>query len=221
MLSLCTTYYQIFLAQGVGLGIAFGLLFNLAVSVPTHWFQKRRATALGIQAAGSSVGGVIFPILIRRLLPEIGYGWTMRLIGFGCIIFLGASYFVMKTRLPPIQDIHNGGWKKVSWFDPSAFKEWSYTCFVIGCTLCLFGLYTPFVYMDTFTSTYNIPGDGYWLSILNAASIFGRVIPGFVADRFGRINTLFPHTALAAILLFIFPVFTNVSAVRLLSKSYL
>lgn len=214
MLSLCSTYYQIFLAQGVGLGISFGLLFNLAVSVPTHWFMKRRATALGIQAAGSSVGGVIFPILIRRLLTEIGYGWTMRLIGFGALIILGPSWFVMKTRLPPVQDIRNGGWRKVKWVDGTAFKQWSYNFFVAGSTLCLFGLYTPFVYMDTFTNFYHIPAAAYWLSIMNASSIFGRIIPGIIADRVGRINTVVPHTGLAAILLFIFPVFTNVSGER-------
>lgn len=212
MLSLCTTYYQIFLAQGVGLGISFGLLFNLAVSVPTHWFKRRRATALGVQAAGSSVGGVVFPIVIRELLPVIGYGWTMRAIGFGCLVFLGGSYFLMKTRLPPVQDIRNGGWRSVKWVDASAFRQWSYTLFVLGCTLCLFGLYTPFVYMDTFTRTYGIPADGYWLSIMNAASVFGRVIPGIIADRYGRINIVIPHTALAAVLLFVFPLFTDVSA---------
>jgi MCP family monocarboxylic acid transporter-like MFS transporter 10 len=204
MLSLCSSYYQIFLAQGVGLGIAFGLLFNLAVSIPTHWFLKRRAFAMGVQAAGSSIGGVIFPIMIRKLIPEIGFGWTMRLIGFGCIIFLGGAYFLMKTRLPPIQDIHNGGWKKIKWVDGTAFKDWSYNFFV---------LYTPFVYMDTFTGNYNIPGNGYWLSIMNAASVFGRVLPGILADRFGRINTVVPHTAIAAIFLFVFPLFTDVSAI--------
>lgn len=211
MLSLCTTYYQIILAQGVGLGLAMGLLFNLAVNIPSHWFKKRRAFAIGVQSTGSSIGGVIFPIMIKKLLVEIGYGWTMRLIGFGCLILLGGTFPFMKTRLPPLADIHNGGWKKVTWFDPSAFKQWSYTLFVIGCTLILFGLYTPFVYIDTFTSQYNIPANGYWLSVMNAASIFGRVIPGLIADRYGRINTIVPHTALAAIILFIFPLFTNVS----------
>ncbi|UZJ52469.1 hypothetical protein CBS101457_001789 [Exobasidium rhododendri] len=213
MLSLCTTYYQIFLAQGVGLGISFGLLFNLAVSIPTHWFLKKRATALGVQAAGSSIGGVIFPILIRKLLPEIGFGWTMRLIGFGCLIFLGGSYFLMRTRLPPLQDVRNGGWKKVKWVDVSAFRQWSYNFFIAGNVIIMLGLYTPFVYMDTFTAAYHIPADGYWLSIMNAASVFGRIVPGIIADRFGRINTVIPHTAIAAIFIFVFPLFTNLSMI--------
>lgn len=54
MLSLCTEYYQFFLAQGVGLGLAFGLVFNLSVSSPGHWFNAKRATAFGVMASGSS-----------------------------------------------------------------------------------------------------------------------------------------------------------------------
>jgi MFS family permease len=213
MLSLCTTYYQIFLAQGVGLGIAMGLLFNLAVGIPTHWFKRRRATALGVSATGSSIGGVIFPILLQRLLPQIGFPWTMRLIGFGYLILLGLSWFLMDTRLPPVQDARNGGWRKVKWFEISAFRNPAYTLFVVGCLAALFGLYTPFVYMDLFTHTYRIPADGYWISILNASSTFGRVIPGVMGDHFGRINTLLPHMVLAVIFLLIFPVFTNLSLI--------
>lgn len=63
--------------------------------------------------------------------------------------------------------------------------------------------------MDVFTSYYNIPANGYFLSILNAASIFGRVLPGLVADKLGRINTVFPHLMVSGILIFIFPLCTS------------
>jgi MCP family monocarboxylic acid transporter-like MFS transporter 10 len=110
-----------------------------------------------------------------------------------------------------VQQIRNGGWKTIKWVDLSAFKQWSYNLFVVGNLIILLGLYTPFVYMGTFTGYYQIPADGYWLSIMNAASVFGRVIPGIIGDRFGRINTIIPHTVIAAIFLFTFPLFTDVS----------
>lgn len=73
------------------------------------------------------------------------------------------------------------------------------------------GMYTPQTFMNTFTSVHHIPGDGYWLSVLNAASIFGRVIPGVLADRYGKMTTLLPHLCIATLLLFLFPLFDNVS----------
>jgi MFS family permease len=60
-LSFATEYWQIFLAQGVACGVACGVVFLAAVSTISHWFKKRRATALGFLATGSSIGGVIYP----------------------------------------------------------------------------------------------------------------------------------------------------------------
>ena len=60
-LSFATQYWQIFLAQGVACGVACGIVFLPAVSCISHFFKKRRATALGFLATGSSLGGVIYP----------------------------------------------------------------------------------------------------------------------------------------------------------------
>jgi MFS family permease len=56
MLSLCTEYYQIFFAQGVGFGIAASGLFSCATTSTGQWFHKRKALALGVVLAGSSTG---------------------------------------------------------------------------------------------------------------------------------------------------------------------
>jgi hypothetical protein len=32
--------------------------------------------------AGSSLGGVIFPLMVQHLLPQVGFGWTMRICAF-------------------------------------------------------------------------------------------------------------------------------------------
>lgn len=47
-------YYQIFLAQGIGMGIGMGLLFLPAISVTSHYFRRRRAAAMGVVLAGKS-----------------------------------------------------------------------------------------------------------------------------------------------------------------------
>jgi MFS family permease len=46
------------------------------------YFRKRRAIAGGLAIAGSSLGGVIFPIMVVHLLPKVGFGWTMRICAF-------------------------------------------------------------------------------------------------------------------------------------------
>ena len=81
--SLSTTYYQIFLAQGVCAGLS-GTVALTAVS-----FQKRRSFAVGITTSGLAFGAVIYPLVFRELLPRIGFSWTTRIMAFialGCFL---------------------------------------------------------------------------------------------------------------------------------------
>lgn len=39
--------------------------------------HKRRSLAFGVVIAGSSIGGVIFPLAVRYLLQEVGYALTV------------------------------------------------------------------------------------------------------------------------------------------------
>lgn len=84
MASLADRYYQFLLAHGVCAGVGIGLTFLPIVGLPNQWFDKRRGLAVGLAIGGSSVGGVIWPIIIDRLLnhDKIGYPWTMRTVGF-------------------------------------------------------------------------------------------------------------------------------------------
>ncbi|KAJ7433451.1 hypothetical protein B0H11DRAFT_2296850 [Mycena galericulata] len=64
MLSLCKPeqFYQIFLAQALGMGIGVGAVYIPSVAIVSHYFQKRRALAMSIVASGSSLGAVVHPI---------------------------------------------------------------------------------------------------------------------------------------------------------------
>lgn len=86
--------------------------------------------------------------MIQRLIPRIGFGWSMRVLFFIEIVMLTIAWFTIRTRLPPAIDVRDkskGGWKQVKWIDLHAFKNPAYTMIVIGFGLVVFGLYTPFV----------------------------------------------------------------------------
>ena len=60
MLSLASdgAYYQVFLAQGVCVGLGWGLMFTPAASMPGRfWKGKQLGLATGVASAGASVGG--------------------------------------------------------------------------------------------------------------------------------------------------------------------
>ena len=56
MLSVCDSYYQVFLAQGLGIGLASGLLYIPSLAVVLQSFERYRAVAVGLVTSGGSVG---------------------------------------------------------------------------------------------------------------------------------------------------------------------
>lgn len=78
-------------------------------SSTTTWFQKKRALAMGIIASGSSMGGVVLPIMVNRLIPTIGFGWTMRICAFLMLGLLVITNLTVRSRLRPQPKNYDSG----------------------------------------------------------------------------------------------------------------
>lgn len=195
MTSLCTEYWQLFLAQGLGQGIGCGLMFCPTLALISTYFVKNRGIAIGLVASGSATGGLVFPAVVMRMLPEVGYGWTMRTLGFITMATLIPCLLFFKQRLPP----RTTG-PIVEW---AAFQEMPYLLFAVGMFLNFWGLYVAFFYVGSFGR--NIIGVSettsiYLLMIMNGVGILGRLVPNLLADQFtGPLNLLIPFSCATAI----------------------
>lgn len=185
MTSLCKEYWQFMLAQGVLVGISTGLLQFPAMAAVTQYFDKKRAAALGMAIAGSSIGGVIFPIALSKMLngTSLGFGWSIRVVAFIMVATMGISCLTVTARLPP---------RTTAFFIPSAFKQSLFVLLIFSLFLQILGLFTPLFFIPTYAvyRGMNPTLASYLIAITNGASTFGRIIPGILADRFGRINAL-------------------------------
>ncbi len=141
MTSLSTQYYQFLLAQGVCSALGASAVFFSAMSSTGTWFFNRRATSFGIIASGSSLGGVIFPIMVSKLIPKIGYAWTMRTTAFIILGMLAIANVTVKSRLTPRR-------KKLDileFFRP--LKEPAFAIICAAAFLFFFGTFLPFNYV--------------------------------------------------------------------------
>jgi hypothetical protein len=84
MASISSKYYQILLTHGIGVGVGKGLILSPSVSSLQHHFARSRyrTLAYGLQASGSAIAGIYFPICLNYMLPTLGFGWTMRIRAF-------------------------------------------------------------------------------------------------------------------------------------------
>lgn len=142
MTSISHDYYQILLSQGVCSAIGVSAIFQPALNSIATWFTTKRGAAYGLLATGSSLGGVIFPIMVSRLIDEVGFGWSMRISAFLILALLIVAILTVKTHNPPkFQPITV---KRMV----TPFTEFQFFCLAMGLLLFTFGLYTPINYIS-------------------------------------------------------------------------
>lgn len=195
MLSLATHYWEVVLAQGFCIGLGAGLMFTPSVTVLQSYFSTKIGLATGIAAAGSSLGGIIYPIVLYRLIDEIGFPWSVRVIGFICLATLIPPVLLLRQRVKPP--------RVRAMFVTTAFTDGGWLLFTFGCLLGFAGLYVMLFYLSYYglaTGTTDASMAFYIVPILNAASMFGRTIPNWLSDRTGPFNVLIPSAFICGVL---------------------
>lgn len=144
MMSLSTKYWQLLLTQGVMTGIGGGIFFCPIMGLMSTYFAKNRGLALGVATSGNAFGGMIYPIIVRQLLPQVGFGWTVRVLGFINLVTLAVVVAFMKPRLPPR--------KSGPIVELSALKDIPYVLFVLGVSFIMAAIYFVFYYVSIMSS---------------------------------------------------------------------
>ncbi|KUI56642.1 Riboflavin transporter MCH5 [Cytospora mali] len=195
MTSLCTKYWQIFLAQGVCTGIGLGLIYMPAIVVMTAYFSKRQAIAMGLGGTGASIGSALFPAVVQYLIPAIGFPWAVRCLAFLFLLMSITSVILIKPRLPP----RHGG----SIFELEAFKEAPYVLYTVGTFFIFFALYFTSFYVQSYATEFLGFTDSTSVIlaiVLSAVGIPARGFAGFAADfLIGPMNVYIISTVLLGI----------------------
>lgn len=166
------------------MGPLMGLLQFPSLAAVSQFFDKNRAAAIGVAISGSSVGGVVIPIALSKMLngTDLGFAWSIRIIGFLTIPLLLFSAFTVKPRLPPREDR--------SFWIPAAFNDTRLIVLTTSMFFAFLGMYLPIFFLPAYAHSRGMDATlaGYLSAILNASSTFGRIIPGILADRLGKLN---------------------------------
>ncbi|KAL8944730.1 MAG: hypothetical protein Q9216_000299 [Gyalolechia sp. 2 TL-2023] len=196
MLSLCTEYWQVVLAQGFCVGLGAGCLFVPSVSILPTYFSTKIGLAIGLGSSGSSIGGTIYPILLYRLIDRIGFAWSVRIMAFIALgtLLIPLAVMRMHVRAP----------KARAMLDLSAFTDVPYMVFVVATLIGFAGLSIVLFYISYYGFEQEILDrkmSFYIIAIFNAASTFGRTAPNALSDRVGPFNLIAPCAIACGVLM--------------------
>ncbi|GMM36422.1 Mch5 protein [Saccharomycopsis crataegensis] len=195
----CSEIYQFILAFGIVAGLGNALQFSSLVGIIGHYFNKRRGIAIGIATIGGSVGGAIFPIMLRKLYSSLGFAWAMRIFAF-VLLFLDIGAFLLITpRFPPKKNPTSNeklSKKLVGFFkktlDIDAFKDPRFLFCVLAVTFSEVFLVTSMTYYGSYALFRGNSEDTSYLliTIMNASGIIARAIAGYLSDKIGKFNLM-------------------------------
>ncbi|KAF9447281.1 MFS general substrate transporter [Macrolepiota fuliginosa MF-IS2] len=182
-------YPEVFLAQAVGMGLGQAMLFLPSISVVSHHFKSHRAMATGVAVSGASVGGIVWPILLNQISQKLDFPNAIRVTAaiIGAFLLIANSlYSVACSR-------------------PKGLMEIDHLMDTVRSAFCInLGLFFPYFYLQSYALSKGIRTAlaFYLLAILNAGSVFGRLLPNFLADKFGTYNMLLPSLYISSGLVF-------------------
>ncbi|KAJ8602592.1 hypothetical protein MRB53_042391 [Persea americana] len=190
LLGICTAYWHFVLVFSLLGGLGTSLIFTPTFGAIGHYFLVRRGTATGLAAAGGGVGGVIFPLTLQSLFPRLGWAWATRIQGFIMIGLLIPAVIFVRSRLPP-----RPGQSVLP--DMRILRDPAFALVTAGTFFLEWGLFLPISYLPAFGLSSGAMSSAFayqLMAIFNAASVFGRAMPGVAADRLGRFNIMLATT---------------------------
>jgi MFS family permease len=190
-LGLCATAFagNVWLAcltYAAGAGIGGACVYVPSLAAVGGWFVRRRNMALGIAAAGTGSGTLVFPPIAAMLTGH--YGWRVAFVVLGLaggLVLLGCAAL---TRAPPVA---RGG--AAAGLRPAEMlRSRAFILLYLSWVLATSALFVPFVFLPAFARAHGAGevAAASLISVIGGTSILGRLVLGPLGERIGVV-TLF------------------------------
>lgn len=194
----CTQVYQFILAFGVLTAIGNGMMMAPLMGVVSHYFSRKRGMATSIATNGGSVGGVVIPLMLRKLYVQVGFKWALRSLALFFAICCLISIVLAKERFRQ-QDKSVTGVK--SFFQTyvldcldykSLYNKPNFLFCTLAITAAEMAVFVISLYLPSYATSHGNSQESALLlvTIMNACACFGRYIPGLISDYLGRFNVM-------------------------------
>ncbi len=190
-----------------------------------RWFERRRGQAMGYAYLGLGLGGVAAPLLVNYLARNYGWRSALQLIGAAiALVLVPTGLWITRSQpadrgIDPKQFGESSGENKAALPTTAsagvaqAVRTMPFWLILLGSTLAIGAIGAVIQHFILFLkdSGYSATIASRYLSILLTASLGGRVVVGYIADRFSKsfIMAIFYFLIGASVLLLAYPQSTN------------
>ncbi|MGE0564907.1 MAG: MFS transporter [Pseudolabrys sp.] len=181
----------------IGHGLFMGLFGIGAINAPlyvyiSHWFDRRRGSALALISSGTYLAGALWPPLFERMIAYVGWRQTMLIwVAVEIIVIVPLALIVFKT--PPettAAPVAAGNGK------PTVLGMRPNTVYVLLCIasiMCCVPMAMPQQHLVAFCSDLGLTRSfgAITLSVLLGTAFLSRQMWGLISDRIGGLLTIF------------------------------
>lgn len=189
-------FYGIYLLTAFGGASLTSLPFATIIS---RWFSQQRGLALGFMGTGVFLGGMYAPPLVTHII--LTYGWRWAYVTLGVIIWcvaLPISAFLLMDRPEQkgLQPFGEGGTEKSPTIDSHASghsmtvtearKTLSFWCMAVSFALLSAVSHAAITHFAPLLTDKGLSPQqaATALMVLSAMGVLGRIIAGYLVDRF-------------------------------------
>jgi MFS family permease len=187
--------YAVFSLLGFAAAGTSTIAYTRAVA---SWFDRHRGTALAIMLAGGGLGGIVHPPLGQALIA--GLGWRAACLVLGALMLalglLGVVPFVRERAAAAASAAQAVGATVAEALRSRAF--WILMIVVFGTTVAANGV---IVHLAALLTDHGVPAGSAALavSVFGAANLVGRLVAGWLLDRFQAGRVAFLLLSIAAV----------------------
>ena len=195
--SYATKVWQLYLSQGLAVGLGVGFIYLPATAIIPQWFEKRRSLANGICTAGSGISGCALCFVTKVMIDSVGYRWSLRITAFITFFVNVIATLLMRSRNEIVQPTQRS-------FDFRLLKRHDIVLLLAWCVIGMFGYITLMFSLADYATAIGLASRGATVAaLLNLGAAIGRPMIGYASDRLGVVEVTAVLTFVCGILCFV------------------
>ncbi|EPE04483.1 riboflavin transporter mch5 [Ophiostoma piceae UAMH 11346] len=166
----------------------------LGLSVPANLWLRTRLPLPGVNDCGDAETATnnTMPTMTQSVSNINDSAASVRTVHTVRTAHSGVSARSSIRRLPSV------------WPDFTIFRDRRYAVAAVGIFFMEWGIFVPLTFIVSYANAHNQDTSNSYtmLSLLNAGSVLGRVLPGLAADKVGRFNVIILTIAMSSAVVF-------------------